>query len=111
MAEQDTTARLEALENLVAKQAETIETQNQKIEALEAESTTTKTAKKEAKPKPTIPETTFKVDKVEYRFKVAAFRERTLEGWKEFTAEEAMKEKEVLEHLVESKRWSTIEKV
>lgn len=65
---QELEARLEAMEALVAEQAETIE----KMEATKAKSSL-KTTESKPEPKPEVPEKTFKVGGAEYKFKYARF--------------------------------------
>jgi hypothetical protein len=99
---EDLKIKLEALEADSLAKDEKIKELETKLNAIEA----VQPVREEKKPAPKLPEKTFKVGKDEFRFKAAAFR--TEKG--KITAEEALKDKDLLKNLVESKA-GIIEKV
>lgn len=107
MTTEEMAAKLEALEKNAEEQSKRIAAQDEEMKALKAAATTAKAeTSSEEKParKLVVPTGTVTIDKKKYQFVVAKFRLKMDSSFETFIAEDEMKNKALLEHLVENKR-------
>lgn len=103
--------KVEALEGIVTDQSAKIKAQYAEIAALKAGTDKESVAKKvEQKPALKTPTQTFEVEKVKYKFMVPSFRIHVGPVLEKIVSAEAIKDGEMLQRLVEEKRFGIIAK-